>query len=126
MRSSWVSAAGVGVGVERALMEMGLWEGVRSLSGEERRIRWVALWWWWWWWWWRDDDEREEGGEVRDKVAIDGEVVVELSVCVCVREREREQERGREKGRVGIPSSLHAVSKEPDLGLDPTDHEILT
>ena len=33
-------------------------------------------------------------------------------------ERERERER--------IPSRLHAVSEEPDLGLDLRSHEIMT
>ena len=30
-------------------------------------------------------------------------------------------ERERERGRDRIPSSLHAVSTEPDVGLDPTN-----
>ena len=36
------------------------------------------------------------------------------------RERERERERGR------IPSRLHTVSTEPDVGLIPTNREIMT
>ena len=32
------------------------------------------------------------------------------------REREREQGRGRERGRARIPSGLHTVSTEPDVG----------
>ena len=44
-----------------------------------------------------------------------------------VREREewdrsRESERERER----IPSRLHAVSTEPDMGLDLKNHEIMT
>ena len=36
----------------------------------------------------------------------------------------RERETQREKER--IPSRLHAVSPEPDAGLDPTDREVMT
>ena len=48
------------------------------------------------------------------------------------REREREREsarkwgRGRERGRKRIPSRFCAVSTETDLGLEPTNHEIMT
>ena len=35
--------------------------------------------------------------------------------------------KGREREeRERIPSRLHAVSTEPDKGLDPTNHEIMT
>ena len=37
-----------------------------------------------------------------------------------------EQGRGRERRRERIPSRLCAVSVEPDLGLEPTNHEITT
>ena len=37
-----------------------------------------------------------------------------------------ERERGRERGRERIPSRLHTVSTEPDTGLHPTNHEIMT
>ena len=33
-------------------------------------------------------------------------------------EREREQGKGREKGRERIPSRLHTMSTEPDVGLE--------
>ena len=36
-----------------------------------------------------------------------------------------EQGRGREETE-RIPNRLHAVSAEPDLGLDPTNREIMT
>ena len=47
---------------------------------------------------------------------------------------ERESERGRkkvsrggaERGRERIPSRLHAVSAEPDLGLEPMNCESMT
>ena len=39
-------------------------------------------------------------------------------------ETERENEQGTERGRERIPSRLHAVSKEPDAGLDPLNREI--
>ena len=42
------------------------------------------------------------------------------------REREHTQWRGRERGRKRIPSRLHAVSAEPDVGLDLTNREITT
>ena len=45
------------------------------------------------------------------------------------RERERTTMRGgtqRERGRERIPSRLHAVSTEPNTGLDPMNHEIMT
>ena len=49
------------------------------------------------------------------------------------RERERERERasmcmheggGAEREGDRIPSRLHAASKEPDVGLEPTKHKI--
>ena len=50
-----------------------------------------------------------------------------------MREREREREhahmqteRGRERGRERIPSRLHTVSTEPNVGLDPMNHEIMS
>ena len=45
-----------------------------------------------------------------------------------MRERERAQagEGQRERGREKIPSRLHAVSREPNAGLDLTNHEIVT
>ena len=39
--------------------------------------------------------------------------------------RERERRRGRGRERERIPSSLCAVSTEPDVGLDPTNCEIM-
>ena len=36
------------------------------------------------------------------------------------------QGRGRERGRERIPSRLCAVNTEPDVGLEPTNHEIVT
>ena len=53
------------------------------------------------------------------------------------RERERERENERERKRTSkegaerergerIPSRLHAVSTEPDIGLSPMNHEIIT
>ena len=32
----------------------------------------------------------------------------------------------RKRGRERIPSRIHAVSTEPDVGLDPKNHEIMT
>ena len=47
--------------------------------------------------------------------------------CLCVYfERQREQRRGIERGRERIPGRLHAVSTEPDMGLEPTKREIMT
>ena len=49
-----------------------------------------------------------------------------------MREREREcvythseLGRGRERGRERVPSRLRAVSEEPDVGLSPTNLEIM-
>ena len=39
---------------------------------------------------------------------------------------EWERGRGREKGRERVPSRLHAVNKEPDVGLKHTNCEITT
>ena len=39
-------------------------------------------------------------------------------------ERERER-RGRERGRERIPSKLCTVSREPDMGLNVLNHEIM-
>ena len=45
-----------------------------------------------------------------------------------MRERENEPEwgRGRERRRERISSRLHAVSTEPDVGLNFMNHEIMT
>ena len=40
--------------------------------------------------------------------------------------RERAQGRGRERGGQRMPSRVRAVSVEPDAGLKPTIHEIMT
>ena len=42
------------------------------------------------------------------------------------RERESKEERGRKRGRERIQTRLCAVSTEPNAGLDPTNHEIVT
>ena len=42
------------------------------------------------------------------------------------KESKQEQGRGRDRGRERIPSRLHAVSAEPDAGLELTNHEIMT
>ena len=42
------------------------------------------------------------------------------------REHEHEKKRGRERGREKIPTRIHAVSPEPNLGLNPMNHEIMT
>ena len=43
-----------------------------------------------------------------------------------VEEGQRERERERERGRERILSRLHAVSTEPDAGLEATNQEIMT
>ena len=45
-----------------------------------------------------------------------------------LREREKEQGRGRERGRHRIGSRLQAPSRQhrADMGLEPTDREIMT
>ena len=49
-----------------------------------------------------------------------------------LRERERERERETvqvgegQRGKERIPSRLHIFSAEPDVGLDPTNPEIMT
>ena len=40
------------------------------------------------------------------------------------RERDHERERGRERGKQRIPSRLHTVSAEPDVGLSLMNLEI--
>ena len=47
-----------------------------------------------------------------------------LSSFTFERERERECRLGR--GRERIPNRLRTVSTEPDTGLDPANHEIMT
>ena len=44
------------------------------------------------------------------------------------RQRKYEAGRGREREREGdrIPSRLHTVSAEPNVGLEPTNREIIT
>ena len=43
-----------------------------------------------------------------------------------LRERQQGRDRERERGRERIPSRLHAVSMEPNSGLDPTNEEMMT
>ena len=40
--------------------------------------------------------------------------------------RERERKRERERERERMPGRLPTVSSEPSVGLDPTNHEIMT
>ena len=40
--------------------------------------------------------------------------------------REREQGRDREREKERIPSRLRTTSAEPKVGLEPTNHEIMT
>ena len=42
------------------------------------------------------------------------------------RERERDRERETERERQRILSKLHAVSAEPNIGLEPMNREIMT
>ena len=53
-----------------------------------------------------------------------------LKFIYCEREGKHESERsreiGREKVRERIPSRLPTVGTEPNTGLQPTDHEIMT
>ena len=42
------------------------------------------------------------------------------------RKREREGGRGTEREKERSPSKLHTVSAEPDVGLNPTNCEIMT
>ena len=42
------------------------------------------------------------------------------------RERERAEERQRDRDRGRIPSRLHTVSAEPDVGLELMNHELKT
>ena len=42
------------------------------------------------------------------------------------KEEQRERERQRQRQRKRIPSRLHDVSTEPNAGLNPTNHEIMT
>ena len=39
---------------------------------------------------------------------------------------ERERERARERGRQRIPSKLHALHTEPNMGIDLMNHEMMT
>ena len=43
-----------------------------------------------------------------------------------MRERDSVSEGGAERGRKRIPSRLYTVSAEPDVELEPTNHEIMT
>ena len=53
-----------------------------------------------------------------------------FNVYLCIlrerEEREKDREGQRKRQREGIPSRLHAVSIEPDVGLYLTNHEIVT
>ena len=42
------------------------------------------------------------------------------------RGRKRERHRERERERETIPSRFPVISAEPDVGLEPTNHEIMT
>ena len=43
---------------------------------------------------------------------------------MCMHPSQGKGQRDRERER--IPSGLHTVNKEPDAGLNPTNHEIMT
>ena len=49
-----------------------------------------------------------------------------FNVHLFLRERESTQVRKGQRERENIPSRLYAVSTEPDLGLELTNHEIMT
>ena len=52
--------------------------------------------------------------------------MISLKVYLFIlRQRQREQGRGRGRRRERIPCQLHAVSAEPDAGLEPTNCEIM-
>ena len=52
--------------------------------------------------------------------------VLKIYAYLLTFEREHEKEKGREREREGIPSRLHAVSTEPDMGLKFTNCKIMT
>ena len=47
-------------------------------------------------------------------------------VFIFGRERERTSGIGAERGRERIPSRLCTISTEPEVGLEPTNHKIMT
>ena len=47
-------------------------------------------------------------------------------MCAWAREQGRSREKGREREREKIPSRLRTVSTESIVGLDLTNHEIMT
>ena len=49
-------------------------------------------------------------------------LALSLSLSLSLSSRGRARERGRKK----IPSRLHTVSAEPDVGVDVTNHDIMT
>ena len=53
-------------------------------------------------------------------------IIIIINIYLFLRERQQVRERQRERGRQRIPSSLHAVSAEPNVGLELTNHEIMT
>ena len=63
-------------------------------------------------------EELSIGERTSGRIKRAGVVVVVVVVVVhLVFERVSEQGRGKERGRERIPSRLHAVSAEPDVGL---------
>ena len=62
---------------------------------------------------------------VRKVISLALAVFFLMFIYLCF-ERERERGRSRERRRKRIPSRLRTVSAEPDAGLDPTDHELMT
>ena len=44
----------------------------------------------------------------------------------CTQAEEGQRERERERGRERILSRFHAISAEPEAGLEHTNHEIMT
>ena len=53
-------------------------------------------------------------------------IIIIINIYLFLRERQQVRERQRERGRQRIPSSLHAVSAEPDVGLELMNLEIMT
>ena len=56
-----------------------------------------------------------------------GQVYPFLNVYLFIlKGREHEQGRSRERGRERIPSRLHTVNTEPEVGLESTNREVMT
>ena len=77
-------------------------------------------------WNFRNKADEPMGGGERGKQPMRDSFLMFILFILREREREREQGWGRKRRREKIPSRLHTVSTEPEVGLDLTNRAFMT